>query len=70
MIEYYLTTLWRAGAPQCAKPEHAFFVKAGLGEPMTAADMQIGIMIIEFGPAIVRPANLSSCVFHKKCHPE
>ncbi len=57
MIENYLTTLWRAGALQGAKPEHAFFVKTGLGETMTAADIQNGIMIIEIGLAIVRPAE-------------
>jgi phage tail sheath protein FI len=67
MIEYYLTTLRRAGALQGAKTEYAFFVKAGLGETMTAADMQIETMIIEIG--------LASRIYHhapfsKKCHPE
>ena len=57
MIENYLTTLWRAGALQGAKPEHAFFVKTGLGETMTAADIQNGTMIIDIGLAIVRPAE-------------
>src|SRR5690606_37061731 len=47
MIDNYLTTLWRAGALQGAKPEHAFYVKTGLGETMTVADIQNGTMIID-----------------------
>lgn len=57
MIENYLTSLWRAGALQGAKPEHAFYVRTGLGETMTAADIQAGTMIIDIGLAVVRPAE-------------
>ena len=57
MIENYLTTLWRAGALQGAKPEHAFYVRTGLGETMTLDDIQAGTMIIEIGLAVVRPAE-------------
>lgn len=57
MIENYATTLWRAGALTGAKPEHAFFVKVGLGETMTAQDILEGNMIIEIGMAPLRPAE-------------
>lgn len=57
MIENFLTTLWRQGALQGAKPEHAFYVAVGLGRTMTALDIQEGRMIVEVGMAVVRPAE-------------
>jgi uncharacterized protein len=57
MIENYLTILWRQGALAGAKPEHAFFVKVGLGQTMTAQDILNGKMIVEIGMAAVRPAE-------------
>lgn len=57
MIENFLTIQWRSGALQGAKPEHAFFVHAGLGQTMTAQDILEGRMIIEIGMAVVRPAE-------------
>jgi uncharacterized protein len=57
MIENYLTVLWRQGALAGAKPEHAFFVKVGLGQTMTADDILNGKMIVEIGMAVVRPAE-------------
>lgn len=57
MIENFLTMLWRQGAFQGSKPEHAFFVHVGLGKTMTANDIAQGLMIIEFGLAVVRPAE-------------
>lgn len=57
MIENFLTTLWRQGALQGAKPEHAFFVAVGLGKTMTALDILEGRMIVEIGMAAVRPAE-------------
>lgn len=57
MIENYLTVLWRQGALAGAKPEHAFFVKVGLGQTMTADDILNGKMIVEIGLAVVRPAE-------------
>ncbi len=35
MIENFLTVLWRQGALQGVKPEHAFYVAVGLGKTMT-----------------------------------
>ena len=44
LIENYLNTLWRAGALAGAKPEHAFFVRVGMGQTMTAQDILEGRM--------------------------
>ncbi len=57
MIENFLTLQWRAGALAGAKPNHAFYVKIGLGETMTALDILEGRMIVEIGMAVVRPAE-------------
>jgi hypothetical protein len=57
MIENYLIKLWRDGALAGARPEHAFYVKLGLGETMTAQDILDGNMIIEVGMAPLRPAE-------------
>jgi len=57
MIENFLTLLWRQGAFQGSKPEHAFFVQVGLGKTMTANDIAQGLMLIDIGLAVVRPAE-------------
>lgn len=57
LIENFLNGLWRQGALQGAKPEHAFFVAIGLGKTMTSLDVQEGRMIIEVGMAAVRPSE-------------
>ena len=57
MLENYLTLLWRQGALAGAKPEHAFFVKCGLGSTMSAQDILEGRLIVEIGMAAVRPAE-------------
>lgn len=57
MIENYLINLWRLGALAGSKPEHAFYVKVGLGQTMTFDDVLNGKMIVEIGMAPVRPAE-------------
>lgn len=57
MIENHLVILWRNGALQGSKPEHAFYVAAGLNKTMTSLDIAEGKMIIETGLAVVRPAE-------------
>ncbi len=57
MIENFLTLQWRAGALMGAKPEHAFFVRVGLGQTMTQDDVLNGRLIVEIGMAAVRPAE-------------
>ncbi len=66
MIENYLNTLWRIGALQGAKPEHAFYVAVGLGKTMTALDILEGRMIVEIGMAVVRPAEFIILRFSHK----
>lgn len=59
MIENFLTGLWRQGALQGTKPEHAFRVVVGLGETMTPQDVLEGRMIIVIGMATMRPAEFT-----------
>ncbi len=66
MIENFLTLQWRAGALAGAKPEHAFFVRVGLGETMTAQDILEGRMIVSIGMAAVRPAEFIILRFSHK----
>jgi phage tail sheath protein FI len=66
MIENFLIKQWRAGALAGAKPEHAFFVKVGLGLTMTALDILEGRMNIEIGMAVVRPAEFIILKFSHK----
>jgi hypothetical protein len=66
MIENFLTVLWRQGALAGAKPEHAFYVKCGLGQTMTALDILEGRMIVEIGMAAVRPAEFIILRFSHK----
>lgn len=66
MIENYLTNLWRQGALQGTKPEHAFYVAVGLGKTMSANDILEGRMIVEIGMAVVRPAEFIVLEFSHK----
>lgn len=66
MIENYLIQKWRDGALAGAKPEHAFFVKVGIGETMTAQDILEGRMNVEIGMAAVRPAEFIILKFSHK----
>ncbi|MBR9997746.1 MAG: phage tail sheath family protein [Cyclobacteriaceae bacterium] len=66
MIENFLTNLWRQGALQGAKPEHAFYVAVGLGKTMTSVDILEGRMIVEIGMAVVRPAEFIILQFSHK----
>ena len=66
MIENFLTLLWRQGALQGIKPEHAFYVAVGLGKTMTPIDILEGRLIIEIGMAAVRPAEFIILKFSHK----
>lgn len=66
MIGNFLTNQWREGALAGSKPEHAFFVKIGLGETMTTQDILNGKMIVEIGMAAVRPAEFIILKFSHK----
>jgi len=66
MIENFLVNEWRSGALAGAKPEHAFYVKIGINETMTAFDILEGKMIVEIGLAVVRPAEFIILKFSHK----
>jgi phage tail sheath protein FI len=66
MCENFLTTLWRQGAMQGVKPEHAFYAAVGLGKTMTPLDILEGRMIVEIGMAAVRPAEFIILRFSHK----
>lgn len=66
MIESYLENLWRQGAFFGDAPAQAFFVNVGLGQTMTADDINNGIMHIEIGLAAVRPAEFIILTFSHK----
>lgn len=66
MIENYLFNLWRVGALQGAKPEHAFYVRVGLNQTMTQNDILNGLLIVEIGLAVVRPAEFIILRFSHK----
>lgn len=57
MIQNYLTETWRDDALAGVKPDQAFFVHCGVGQTMTALDLQQGRLIVEVGLAVVRPAE-------------
>jgi phage tail sheath protein FI len=57
MAENFLIQLWREGALQGSKTEQAFYVRCGLHQTMTAADLAAGRLIVELGLAPVRPAE-------------
>jgi len=66
MIENFLSNLWRQGALAGATPQEAFFVKVGLDVTITRDDLLNGIMNIEIGLAVVRPAEFIVLRFSQK----
>lgn len=59
MLENYLMKLWRHGALQGNKHEHAFYVAIGLNQTMTQQDIGNGLLIVEIGLATIRPAEFT-----------
>ncbi|MFK0089576.1 phage tail sheath family protein [Pseudomonas sp. NPDC090755] len=66
MCENFLTVLWRQGALQGIKPEHAFCVSVGLNKTMSNQDILEGRMKVEIGLAAVRPAEFIILYFSHK----
>lgn len=66
MIENFLSNLWRQGALAGATTQEAFFVKVGLDVTITRDDLLNGIMNIEIGLAVVRPAEFIVLRFSQK----
>lgn len=66
MIDNYLFQLWKNGALQGSKPEHAYYVSVGLGKSMSQQDILEGKLIVEVGMAPVRPAEFIVLRFQLK----
>ena len=66
MISSYLENLRKQGALFGASPEQAYFVNVGLGQTMTADDINNGLLKIEIGLAAVRPAEFIVLTFSHK----
>ena len=66
MIENFLSNLWRQGALAGATTQEAFFVKIGLDITITRDDLLNGIMNVEIGLAVVRPAEFIVLRFSQK----
>ncbi len=56
-VENFLNQQWRAGALAGTKPEEAYRVRVGLGETMTEADIDAGLVITEVAIAPAKPAE-------------
>lgn len=55
--EEYLIEIWRKGALAGSNPKTAFFVKVGLNQSMTQADISNGKMVVNVGFAPIKPAE-------------
>ncbi|WP_417493968.1 phage tail sheath family protein [Maricaulis sp.] len=53
----FLTGLWREGALSGATPREGFWVRCGLGQTMTATDIQTNTVRVQVGLAVLRPAE-------------
>jgi uncharacterized protein len=56
-VENFLDQQWRAGALAGTRPEQAYRVRVGLGETMTEADIDQGLIITEVAIAPAKPAE-------------
>lgn len=66
MIENFLTMVWRQGALAGGVPQHAFSVRVGLGDTMTAADISEGNLRVTVLVAITRPAEFIEITFQQQ----
>lgn len=63
MIGKYLNGIWKRGGLVGEKPEHAFFVRVGLGEMMTAEDILQGKLRVSLGVALTHPTEFILVTF-------
>ncbi|WP_107038730.1 phage tail sheath family protein [Brumimicrobium mesophilum] len=66
LISNFLNNLWRQGALAGAKSEEAFFVAVGLGTTMTSQDVIHGIIKIQVGVALTKPAEFIVIKFQQQ----
>lgn len=62
-VENYLRPLWQQEALVGAKEAQAFYVRCGLNQTMTAADIAAGRLVVAIGVAPVRPAEFVEIEF-------
>lgn len=55
--EVFLDGLWRQAAFQGTRPDHASFVRCGLGQTMSQADVDAGVLVVQVGFAPLKPAE-------------
>lgn len=67
-IYNYLAALWQEGGLVGSKPSEAFFVNVGLGITMNKAQVEEGMLIVEIGMAVVRPAEFIILKFTQNQH--
>lgn len=65
-IAAFLTRLWQQGGIQGVTVRDAFAISCGLGSTMTQQDLLDGIMIVEIGVALIRPAEFVFLRFIQK----
>jgi Bacteriophage tail sheath protein len=58
-VGIFLNDLFRAGAFQGAKPSDAYFVRCGLNDTMTPADIAAGHLILIVGVAMLKPSEFT-----------
>jgi hypothetical protein len=66
MLGNFLTGIWKRGGLAGAVPEDAFSVHVGLGDTMTAEDIQQGILRVTVLVAISRPAEFIEITFQQQ----
>ena len=65
-VENFLNGLWSAGALAGNSPDEAYRVRVGLGETMTAAQIELGLVIVQVAVAAARPAEIVVFEFSHK----
>ncbi len=65
-VENFLNGLWSAGALAGNSPEEAYRVRVGLGETMTEAQIDLGLIIIQVAVAAAKPAEFVVFEFSHK----
>lgn len=64
-VDDFMTNLMRQGAFQGTTKKEAFFVKCGLGDTMTAQDIDNGVCNVQIGFAPVKPAEFVVLYFEQ-----
>ena len=66
IIENFLTLKFREEALAGSAPDQAYYVSVGLGQTMTSDDILNGILKVEIGLSVIRPAEFITLRFVQK----